>query len=509
MRETNQIFINDMRSILIKKIKTPAINDDRRDEVHTMNLRDLYRLAWKQNPRMHCDTDLMERFSDARNEHNALKAWVEEGMSPLIFFATKPTGHQIADPALTTFFLHGIEVTRDELIGNLSLREFVSFLRDAVAMNLIDYEQVLKIVQMVPEVLSNRIYHYAGRDDNVFSKAFWRSAEKTRFDQGALARWVPLLMLTSGSTDEDFYLASNAFRLNDQEEVKRQARLAAVNATSAPGHLALVRFINLKFRDWSSFTLDELLCREFSEFGNSPLMDRVDFWIDKAVEAIRALEDHNYLAWPAGVYAACYKQVCMGDSELPPEERQQAHELMMVSHPKLYEIRSYIKRECGLPLERALGGSVRVLDLMSSELLSIFNDREKNRFVEMVAPILAKEISRKISRFEVDYDTPFKIDQSLDGADPACAQAIDQHVHDHFSFKDFVGREDGANENLLYLALRVLRDDSRREEAIKWCENVRSRKWRPVAMRILNFTPADVKLSASQREEFLAEDLGL
>lgn len=508
MHRTNYVFIDDMKFLFADKIKSPEAFGGR-SKLLQLTLPELYRLAWKDNPKLHSNPELCRVFKNHLQDRNAMRSWVQVGMSPIIFFAWQPEHDKMAKPALSAFGAECQNLSRETLLGNLTLAEFTSFLRDAVGLKLIDYKQVLMLAKLVPEITQAKGFHYALPDHDLLGKSFWRNAEKNYLNQKLLGQWMPLLMVTLGASDSDFYMAKNLFRLHDPSDAKWLTMVAFSHSTSDEGHAGLVRYIKLQYKDWFNFSLDEALCRELTDSPSQGVMSRILFWIDKAVETIRTLDDPGYLAWPAAVYAAVYHVFCNEDASMSAEERRQLHESMMTEHPKLYEIRAYIKREFGLPLERALGGSPRVLDLMSAELVSIFNAAEKVRYAETVAPVLSGEIFGRVKRSSLAFSAPWKIDRYFDESDPQCAQAIESRIHEKFGLKDLVENNDETNTRLLHLMLRALRHEHTKAQAIDWCQSTRSRKWRPVAMRTLKLTPADVKLSASQREEFLAEDLGL
>jgi len=506
MHLANNAFIDDMKFIFAAKIKSPVTAEGRLKLLH-LTLPELYRRALKDDPKLHGDHEIARIFR--QQDRNSMRNWVQAGMSPVIFFAWQPERDKMANPPLRAFLAASQDFSGEALLGNLSPGEFTAFLRDAVALKMLNYLEVLQVAKLLPDVLQPRMLHHAMPDHNLFGKAFWRSAEKNHFNQELLGQWMPLLMLTRGVPDSDFYMARNLFRMHDSSEAKWLSFVAMAHSTTDEGHAGLVRYIDLQYKEWSNFSLDEALCRELTDSPSQGIMSRISFWIDKAVETIRTLDGPGYLAWPAAVYAAVYHDFCNEDSSIAAEDRRQLHESMMNQHPLLYEIRAYIKRESGLPLERALGGSPRVLDLMSAELASIFNAAEKARYIETVAPLLCSEIFGRVKRSSLEFSEPWKIDRQFDDADPQCAQAIESRIHQKFGLKDLVDGDDQTNARLLHLMLRALRHEHTKVQAIDWCQSIRSRKWRPLAMRILKLTPADVKLSASQREEFLAEDLGL
>lgn len=506
MHPANDAFIDDMKFLFAAKIKSHE-SAEGCSKLLQLTLPELYRRALKDNPRLHGDHEIARIFR--QQDRNTIRSWVQAGMSPIIFFAWQPWRDKMANPPLRALLATGQDLSGEALLGNLTPREFIAFLRDAVALKMLNYLEVLQVAKLLPEVMHPRVFHYAMPDHGLFGKAFWRSAEKNHFNHKLLGQWMPLLMLTQGAPDSDFYVARNLFRMHDPSDVKWLTLVALAHSTTDEGHAGLVRYIELQYQDWANFSLDEALCRELSDTPSQGVMSRISFWIDKAVETIRILEGPGYLAWPAAIYAAVYHNFCNEDSSMAAEERRQLHESMMIEHPSLYELRAYIKRESGLVLERALGGSPRVLDLMSAELSSIFNSAEKARYVETVAPVLCGEIFGRVKQRNLAFNEPWKIDRQFEDADPQCAQAIEVRIHEKFGLKDLVDGDDATNARLLHLMLRALRHEHTRALAIDWCQSIRSKKWRPVAMRILKLSPADVKLSASQREEFLAEDLGL
>ena len=507
-------FIDDMRHILASRIKEkdPKSSESATELLLQKSLKELYRLAWSKIPALHCDFELGRVFKNAMEDRRAREAWVKEGMSPLIFFAWKADGESISKPAWIGLSRLDFELSRDQLLGNLKPFEFMAFLRDAVALSGINYQDVVKICTLLPDLLKPSLFHHAQWEANILSKAFWRGRNNTLKRKERLGNWIPLLIVTLGGSDNDFYLAKNVFRIHDSVDVKRLTAEALYNSQLPGGHDGLMRFVELQFKNWTDFTLDESL-REALAGSGILSVENAHFWVEQAADTIKSMRDGDNLAWPASVYAAVYHHFCNEDSDQSENERRDSHRLMMEVFARLYEIRKYIDAKSGYTLQRALLGSYRELDLMSKEMISFLSPEAKSQHAQAIAPFLSASITKKIKAMDFGFDEPWKIIRQLEDADSQCSSAIVNHAHSKFAWSELPSNlSSEVVENLLHFTLHDLAAQSTAGDtsaAVAWCSSVRSKKWRPVVMRVLHLSPADVSLSPAQREAFLAEDLGL
>jgi len=486
--------------------KTPT------EQVEHMSLPVLYEAALLQTPRLHADQALCKSYKalgtlrelrdDDKDYLVGAEAWIDAGMSPVMYFTGYPKADDFSRSLLEMMHAANAEFPAPEqLLGNLSLARFSNFLADRSADFFLGYKYLHKVIQVIPDLLETPNWrHFQVGQIKILPKTQKQLADRLRC-------FIPLLCLHQQMDDSRYYLAKNSLQLHGLAQKTDLLNQAVWNANTVDDLTVLDRFVGLEYGSWSHVLLDDYLVKNITtgvHFDSLLKRDPVEmaFWIAKAVEVVTQPKSEYMHAWPSALYVTILKQCNMEYLVENPDlmDQIEAH------HPDILTLKNHVSRSA-YALARSLEYSTDLRHLVSPLVLSLLKPEHRHDLVSTMTGKLGSELVINIKKGR-DFTESAQIEALLKNAHPLWATAITEWVQRHFSMRDFKPSDSGMAA-IVVLLTYPLRGAENKEKAIAWCRTIRSPKWKIEVMHALSLSPQDININDRQKEDFLSRDLGL
>jgi hypothetical protein len=510
-----RVLMDDFRLRLIELISTK-----RPGEYTSDNLPQLYALASKHCPRLHQDPKLCELHNALGRKKSGetdpgsivyfgIDAWMATGMSPIIYFS-KPTPDgkiQVSMALLERIYAtRRMTPDRGKLLGNLSLVQFSHFLADRVALNRMRYPWLCALLSVMPELIAPENWKNLCHGH---IKVHAKIRKKQIDSKISLKILAPLLLIGIGQGAKRYHQAKKALGIHGPSAMDYTAREAFAAANKSHGKTVLERFIRWEYGGWDTPQLDRVLSdylrhyQFFTRYNYFELQERV--WFQKAVETL-AQPHCKKISWPAALYGKFLSHTNRADEY---EGRGQFHwKTLLKMVPELRAIQGYVT-QVDSPLISALQDTLECCLLVHPIFLAQFPESLRAPYALEVAPYVADHMTKDMSYGVFErYETPQATERTLQRYDPDCVKAVGEWARHSKNIRELNCRLQG-HVSILWLMIRNLRGEHNKGQAIEWCTRLRSQRTKFEAMRLLDLTLEDVRLSPSLHDEFLTRDLGL
>jgi hypothetical protein len=484
------------------------ISAKRPGDYASLTLPELYAIASKRVARLHQDVRLFQLYYDLGcidtgfDEHGnvellGVNAWIEAGMSPIIYFAG-----QFKFMQAPASFLEKIGAKtsgfpgRQQLLGNLSLAEFSVFLADRVSYATMTYYWLRLLTAEMPELIEPHNWHNLKTGRNRIDKKF-------RAISGQLLQdLVPLLLIERGHPASLYAEAKRQLNLDNAPAPEGVVRKALYDAIDPQGMAVLERYVQAEYGGWDAPAFDKVLRGFMCTYSFRSIRTRAgrlesdeELWVQKALEQVKRFGTRQ-ATWPAMLYARFLMDCCA-----PGVSEGQQNLLSLRSLSPAFEAIQDYALSPEFPLVEAIIDTDDFQILVHPALISLLSDSHRDRYVEYAAGKTADKVIERRKE-----DAHFDINPEL--CDPACLAVMSRRVNETINHQGLKVSSPGEKALLKIMSLS-LRGPEQREQAIQWCSAIRHQETRLEAMRLLDLTLADVRLTPRLHGDFLSRDLGL